>query len=72
MNALFAEARDFNAALFAKASSTNSVVGAFEGGMYQATGYYRPQMNCLMFTRDANFCAVCADAIEEIIDLYSR
>lgn len=46
-------------------------VGAFEGANYQATGYYRPQLNCLMFTRTDHFCDVCSDAVEAIIDLYA-
>ena len=48
-------------------------VGAFEGAMYEATGYYRPQVDCIMLTRDeVGFCAVCRRAIERVIDLYSR
>jgi hypothetical protein len=47
-------------------------VGAFEGAMYEAQGYYRPQVDCIMFSRDeVGFCAVCRRAIERIIDLYS-
>jgi hypothetical protein len=38
--------------------------------MYEATGYYRPQIDCIMFTRNAvPFCAACRRAIERIIDL---
>ena len=48
-------------------------VGAFEGANYEAKGYYRPQVDCIMFTRnDVPFCAVCRRAIERVIDLYSR
>ena len=48
-------------------------VGAFEGANYEARGFYRPQADCIMFTRDnVPFCAVCRRAIEAIIDLYSR
>jgi len=48
-------------------------VGAFEGAMYEAHGYYRPQVDCVMFTRNAvPFCAVCRRALEKVIDLYSR
>ena len=48
-------------------------VGAFEDANYEAHGYFRPQDDCLMFTRDAvPFCAVCRRAIETILDLYSR
>ena len=47
-------------------------VGAFEGANYEAKGYYRPQTNCIMFTRANYFCKVCQSAIERVIDLYSR
>jgi hypothetical protein len=46
-------------------------VGAFEGANYQATGYYRPEQNCLMFTRTERFCVVCRAAIEAVIDEYT-
>ncbi|MBK8725497.1 MAG: peptidase M64 [Holophagaceae bacterium] len=47
-------------------------VGAFEGAMYEATGYYRAQEDCLMFTRDeVGFCAACRAAIQKVIDQYS-
>ena len=46
-------------------------VGAFEGANYEATGYYRPQSDCIMFTRSQAFCAVCRRAIEMVIGLYS-
>jgi hypothetical protein len=40
--------------------------------MYEAKGYYRPQLDCIMFTRDeVPFCIVCQRAIERIIALYS-
>ena len=48
-------------------------VGAFEGAGYEAKGLYRPQVDCIMFTRDeVGFCRVCRRAIETIIDQYSR
>lgn len=34
--------------------------------------YCRAQMQCLMFDRSGAYCDVCRDAVEEIIDLYSR
>ncbi len=46
-------------------------VGAFEGANYEARGYYRPQENCIMFTRYDRFCAVCRRAIERIIGMYA-
>jgi hypothetical protein len=49
------------------------VVGAYEGSMYEARGYYRPQEDCIMFTRDeVGFCAVCRRAIERVIAMYAR
>jgi hypothetical protein len=48
-------------------------VGAFEGCLYESKGYYRPQEDCIMFTRDeVPFCAVCRREIDRVIDLYSR
>ena len=46
-------------------------VGAFEGADYEAHGYYRPEVNCIMFTRHPTFCAVCRRAIERIIGMYA-
>jgi hypothetical protein len=48
-------------------------VGAFEGAMYEAKGLYRPEADCIMFTRNPTaFCKVCARAIERTIDRYTR
>ncbi|HEX4824438.1 MAG TPA: IgA Peptidase M64 [Candidatus Polarisedimenticolaceae bacterium] len=48
-------------------------VGAFEGASYQAKGLYRPQTDCIMYTRDeVGFCKVCRKAIERVIDMYSK
>jgi len=71
MNALFRETKTFVETLFDE-SGQKGVVGAFEGANYQAEGFYRPQQNCLMFTRADYFCAVCAEAIEKVIDEYTR
>ncbi len=70
MNKLFRDNQAFVEKLFAE-SGQNGVVGAFEGGNYQARGIYRPEQNCLMFTRTEAFCAVCAEAIEKVIDEYT-
>jgi len=49
------------------------VVGAFEGGGYEAQGMYRPEVDCIMFTRNPEtFCAVCERSLRRVIDLYSR
>ena len=48
-------------------------VGAFEGAAYEPRGLYRPEVDCIMFTRDeVGFCRVCRKAIERIIDAYSK
>jgi hypothetical protein len=72
MDALFLaqqkeETQLLGTAKFAKA------VGAFEGANYEANGYFRPQMDCIMFTRDpVPFCAVCQRGLTRVMDLYSR
>jgi hypothetical protein len=72
MEALFREEREKDTALLGSGPYGHAV-GAFEGAMYEGRGYYRPQADCMMFTRDeVGFCAVCRRAIERIIDLYSR
>lgn len=70
MNALFRYTKKYAEELFEK-SGQKGVVGAFEGANYQAEGYYRSAQNCLMFTRYEAFCAVCAEAIEKVIDEYT-
>jgi hypothetical protein len=70
MEALFAEELKFEEALFAKEKYLGHV-GAFEGAIYESKGYYRPEIDCIMFTRANHFCAVCRRAIERIIKLYS-
>jgi hypothetical protein len=71
MNALFHYHQEFSEELFEK-SGQNGVVGAFEGANYQAKGYYRSEQNCLMFTRATAFCSVCAEAIDKVIDEYTK
>jgi hypothetical protein len=70
MDALFREQRDWEEKFLGKWSGA---VGAFEGASYEPRGLYRPQADCIMFTRDrVGFCKVCQRAIGNIIDLYSR
>jgi hypothetical protein len=71
MNALFREDLARTNAIFARAQYRNAV-GAFEGANYEASGYYRPAMQCIMFDRSEQFCPVCQDGIADIIDLYAR
>jgi hypothetical protein len=71
MEALFREEQQKVDALLG-AGPHASAVGAFEGAMYEARGYYRAQANCIMFTRHSEFCRVCRRAIERVIDLHAR
>jgi hypothetical protein len=71
MDALFREELAYERQLFA-ASPYAVKVGAFEGANYEARGFYRPAVDCIMFTRNTDgFCAVCRRAIQVILDLYS-
>ncbi|MCA9734530.1 MAG: peptidase M64 [Deferribacteres bacterium] len=69
MSALFRREQAFSDSLFATSKYHNSI-GAFEGANYEATGFYRPAMNCIMFTRHTEFCKVCQEGIVDIINLY--
>ena len=72
MDALFREQRDREEKLLAGTKYARTV-GAFEGANYEARGLYRPEVDCIMFTRDRiGFCRVCRKAISRIIDLYSK
>ena len=71
MSALFHEEQAHVESMFAKAEYRDAV-GAFQGGNYSATGYYRPQQQCMMFSRADAFCSVCQQAITDIIDLYTQ
>jgi hypothetical protein len=70
MDALFKEEQAVETKML---GPLNGRVGAFEGALYEAKGYFRPQADCIMFTRDeVPFCAVCRRAISRVIDLYAR
>lgn len=71
MEALFREEQGHETAQLG-AEKYAGKVGAFEGANYEAKGYYRPSVDCIMFTRnDVPFCKVCQHAISRIIDLYT-
>ena len=70
MNALFREDLEHSRVVFSRAPHQHTV-GAFEGANYEANGYYRSEMQCIMFDRTDKFCHVCSDAIADIIDLYA-
>ncbi len=71
MEALFREESARTGPLLA-GGSHGLGVGAYEGALYEAKGYYRPRADCVMFTRNAvGFCPVCRRAIERVIDQYA-
>ncbi len=72
MSALFREERAFDQALFASARYAKSV-GAFQGANYDAEAFYRPAIDCIMFSRDnVPFCPVCRHTIDGVIKSYTR
>jgi hypothetical protein len=57
---------------FLKASEFWGRVGVFEGAGYAAKGLYRPQLDCLMFTKGTKpFCKVCEAAVLRTIRYYT-
>ena len=72
IDALFRFEQERDTALLASGPYAGRT-GAFEGADYEARGYFRPQEDCIMFTRDnVPFCRVCRRAIDAILDLYAR
>jgi len=71
MEALFQEERQMDQRQF-PSEKYFGTVGAFEGARYEAQGFYRPEVDCIMFTRSEQFCAVCRRALSRVIDTYVR
>ncbi len=72
MNALFTEERSWSTPFLAGMAYSHKV-GAFEGASYEPTGLYRPEADCIMFTRDeVGFCRVCQRALSRVIDMYAK
>ena len=71
MEALFRKELEYEKKMF-EAEKHFGKVGAFEGAMYEARGYYRPEIDCIMFTRTNYFCKVCREAIERVIKMYTK
>jgi hypothetical protein len=72
MDALFREEQRRDTSVL-NTGAHAGIIGAFEGANYEARGFYRPQADCIMFTRDeVPFCAICRRAIVAVLDLYSR
>ena len=71
MEALFRENLKTEQAMF-RSEPYWGKVGAFEGANYEAKGFYRPQIDCIMFSRIDYFCKVCKRGIENVISLYAK
>jgi hypothetical protein len=57
---------------FMESSGLKGRVGAFEGAGYVSEGLYRPEIDCLMFSRGVKpFCTVCERAVADRIRVYS-
>jgi hypothetical protein len=70
--ALFADVKRTTGPMLAGEKFAGAV-GAFEGAAYEAKGLYRPEVDCIMFTRNpSTFCKVCERALSHVIDLYAR
>jgi hypothetical protein len=70
MDELFRKEREKEDAMLGSQKYAGKV-GAFEGANYEAKGSYRPEVDCIMFTRHKTFCAVCRRAIERVIGMYA-
>jgi hypothetical protein len=70
MDELFRKEREKEDAMLGSQKYAGKV-GAFEGANYEAKGSYRPELDCIMFTRHNKFCAVCRRAIERVIGMYA-
>ena len=71
MEELFRNQRRREQELFAKQKYRNET-GLFEGANYRASGYFRPSLDCIMFTRSMKFCPVCRETIARVIEAYSN
>jgi IgA Peptidase M64/Peptidase M64 N-terminus len=70
--ALMREVKQSSSA-FLRAEPWYGKTGAFEGALYEAKGLYRPQADCIMFTRNpTRFCPVCERAVEQAIQRQVR
>ena len=50
----------------------SKTIGLFEGAGYMAKGFYRPYRKCEMQTLMVGYCPVCQNAIQQMIDFYTK
>ena len=71
MSALFREEQAVMSKLLGMAEHARKT-GAFQGANYDAQAFYRPAIDCIMFSRDnVPFCPVCQRGIAQVIDYYA-
>jgi hypothetical protein len=72
MTQLFRREAEIEMKLFATAQHRGKV-GLFQGANYDARAFYRPELDCIMFSRNpVPFCRVCQRALSQQIDRHSR
>ena len=72
MTQLFRARAGVEMKLFAAAEHKGKV-GLFQGANYDAQAFYRPEIDCIMFSRNAvPFCRVCQRALCGVIDRHAR
>jgi len=68
MESLFREDRD-KTQNWLRSEQYYGKTGAFEGAGYESRGLFRPELDCIMFSRNPDhFCKVCNKAISEAIN----
>jgi hypothetical protein len=71
MTRLFREQQVADMKLLAAAEHAGKV-GLFQGANYDAQAFYRPEIDCVMFTRNkVPFCRVCQRALSSVIDRHT-
>ncbi len=71
MTQLFRRESETEMKLFATAEHKGKV-GLFQGANYDAQVFYRPELDCIMFSRNpVPFCKVCQRALSEQIDRHA-
>ncbi len=68
---LFREEMEAETKLLSAAQHAGKV-GLFQGANYDARAFYRPEIDCIMFTRNkVPFCRVCQRALAAVIDRHT-
>jgi hypothetical protein len=71
MEALFVKELNKESEFFSKEKYKDKV-GAFEGAGYTPKKMYRPQVDCIMYSRHMVYCKVCQNSLGKVFDQYSK